>query len=145
MPMNKHPVETYQGYTIFIISGIRPTMFTAEKSDPTKGITITDDSLDAVRAKIDETLGMAVKFRINTWTGPVVNQTFQNPKVRIKCGCEHNPNGLAIIVESPYDLDIVVGSIEARPLRRSKRFRRHRNNNFNLLQIRILRRPKTFE
>ena len=90
-------------------------------------------------------MAMATRLHINTWNGPVVNQTFQNPKVRIKCGCEHNPNGLAIIVESPYDLDIVVGSIEARPLRRSKRFRRHRNNNFNLLQIRILRRPKTFE
>lgn len=145
MPVKKYPVETYKGYTIFVISGIRPPMFTAEKSDPTKGITITDDSLDAVKAQIDKTLSLAVNLRINTWDGPVVNQTFQNPKVRIKCGCEHNPNGLAIIVETPYDLDIVVGSVEARPLRRSKHSRRHRNNNFNLLQIRILRRPKTFE
>ena len=141
MPMKKYPLEQYQDYTIFIISGIVPTMFTAEKSDPSKGITITDDSLDAVKAQIDKTMAMATRLHINTWNGPVVNQTFQNPKV----SCEHNPNGLAIIVESPYDLDIVVGSVEARPLRRSKRFKRHHNNNFNLLQIRILRRPKTFE
>jgi hypothetical protein len=127
MPMKKYPVEQYRGYNISIIVGISPTMFTAEKSDPSKGITITDDSLDAVRAQIDKTLSLAVNLRINTWDGPVVNQTFQNPKVRIKCGCEHNPNGLAIIVESPYDLDVVITVAEGLRLRESKRYRRRRH------------------
>ena len=127
MPMKKYPVEQYRGYNISIIAGISPTMFTAEKSDPSKGITITDDSLDAVRAQIDKTLSLAVNLRINTWDGPVVNQTFQNPKVRIKCGCEHNPNGLAIIVESPYDLDVVMTVAEGLRLRESKRYRRRRH------------------
>lgn len=127
MPMKKYPVEKYKGYTIFVISGIDPTMFTAEKSDPSKGITITDDSLDTVKKKIDETLSLAVNLRINTWDGPVVNQTFQNPKVRIKCGCEHNPNGLAIIVESPYDLDVVITVAECAPLRESKKYKRRRH------------------
>ena len=120
MPMKKHPVETYQDYIIFAISGIVPTMYTAEKSDPSKGITITDDSLDAVKKKIDETLGMAVKFRINTWTGPVVNQTFQNPKIRIK-SCYGRCDGVGIIIESPYDLDVVITVAECAPLRQSKK------------------------
>ena len=123
MPMKKHPVETYQGYTIFIISGIVPTMFTAEKSDPTKGATITDDSLDAVKKKIDETLSLAVEFRINTWDGPVVNQTFQNPKIRVK-SCRGRYDSIGVIIESPYDLDVV---ITVAPLRKSKKYKRRRH------------------
>lgn len=136
MPMKKYPVETYQGYTISIISGISPTMFTAEKSDPSKGATITDNSLDAVKAKIDETMAMATRLRINTWDGPVVNETFQNPKVRIKCG-KYDTNGLAIIIESPYNLNVVVAVAECAPLRQSKKRRTHRHTKG---LIRVLRR-----
>ena len=136
MPMNKHPVETYQGYTIFIISGIRPTMFTAEKPDPTKGITITDDSLDAVKKKIDETLSLAVEFRINTWTGPVVNQTFQNPKIRVK-SCRGRCDGIGVIIESPYNLEVVITVAEGAPLRKSKK---HKNRHHGRGVICALRR-----
>lgn len=126
MPMKKYPVEQYRDYIIFAISGIRPTMFTAEKSDPTKGITITDDSLDAVKKKIDETLSLAVEFRINTWTGPVVDKTFQNPKIRIK-SCRGRHDGVGIIIESPYDLDVVITVAEGVPLRQSKKYKRRRH------------------
>lgn len=125
MPMKKHPVEQYRGYIIYVIVGISPTMFTAEKSDPTKGPTITDDSLDAVRAKIDETLGMAVKFRINTWDGPVVNQTFQNPKIRVK-SCRGSHYGVGIIIESTYKLEVVISVAEGLRLRESKKHKRRR-------------------
>ena len=138
MPMKKYPVEQYRGYNISIIAGISPTMFTAEKSDPTKGITITDDSLDAVRAQIDETLGMAVKFRINTWTGPVVNQTFQNPKIRVK-SCRGSHYGVGIIIESPYDLDVVITVAECTPLRKSKK---HKNRHHGRSVICALRRTR---
>lgn len=127
MPMKKYPVEQYRGYDISIIVGISPTMFTAEKPDPTKGITITDDSLDAVRAQIDKTLSLAVKFRINTWPGPVVDKTFQNPKIRIK-SCRGRHDGVGIIIESPYDLDMVITVAECAPLRESKKYKRRRHD-----------------
>lgn len=120
MPMKKYLVGRYRGYNISIIVGISPTMFTAEKSDPSKGITITDYSLDAVKAQIDKTLSLAVKLGINTWDGPVVNQTFQNPKIRVK-SCRGRHDGVGIIIESPYDLDVVITLAEGVPLRQSKK------------------------
>ena len=32
--VKKHPIEKYNHYTIYIISGVSPTLFTAEKADP---------------------------------------------------------------------------------------------------------------
>ena len=136
MPMKKYLVERYGGYDISIIVGITPTMFTAEKSDPSKGITITDDSLDAVKRRIDETLSLAVNLRINTWDGPVVNQTFQNPKIRVK-SCRGRCDGVGIIIESPYNLEVVITVAEGAPLRKSKK---HKNRHHGRGVICALRR-----
>ena len=51
--VKKYPIEKYKHYTIYIISDISPTLFTAEKADPSKGATVSSDSLDGVKTEID--------------------------------------------------------------------------------------------
>ena len=37
MGMKKHLIENYKNYMIYIVSGVNPTLFIAEKTNPGKG------------------------------------------------------------------------------------------------------------
>lgn len=134
MPTRKHAIEVYKNYTIYIVSGIQPTMFIAEKADPSKGATLVDDDLDKLKSNIDKTLDYALSVRINIWDGPLQSQTIQNPTTNIK-SVNGLLNGFAIVIESNYDLDVVIETAENCKLRKSKKHKRNRSAPLNVLRI----------
>ena len=134
MPTRKHAIEVYKNYTIYIVSGIQPTMFIAEKADPSKGATLVDDDLDKLKSNIDKTLDYALSVRINIWDGPLQTQTIQNPTTNIK-SVNGLLNGFAIVIESNYDLDVVIEMAENCKLRKSKKHKRNRSAPLNVLRI----------
>lgn len=134
MPTRKHAIEVYKNYTIYIVSGIQPTMFIAEKADPSKGATLVDDDLDKLKSNIDKTLDYALSVRINIWDGPLQSQTIQNPTTNIK-SVNGWLNGFAIVIESNYDLDVVIEMAENCKLRKSKKHKRNRSAPLNVLRI----------
>lgn len=134
MPTRKHAIEVYKNYTIYIVSGIQPTMFIAEKPDPSKGATLVDDDLDKLKSNIDKTLDYALSVRINIWDGPLQTQTIQNPTTNIK-SVNGLLNGFAIVIESNYDLDVVIEMAENCKLRKSKKHKRNRSAPLNVLRI----------
>lgn len=134
MPVKKHAVEIYKNYTIYVVAGISPTMFIAEKSDPSKGATLVGDSLEELKSDIDKTLDYALSVHINIWDGPLQSQTFQNPTTNIK-SVNGFLNGFAIVIESNYDLDVVIEMAENCKLRKSKKHRRNRSAPLNVLRI----------
>ncbi len=134
MPIRKHVIEVYKNYTIYIVSGIQPTMFIAEKADPSKGATLADDDLDKLKSNIDKTLDYALSVRINIWDGPLQSQTIQNPTTNIK-SVNGLLNGFAIVIESNYDLDVVIEMAENCKLRKSKKHKRNRSAPLNVLRI----------
>lgn len=134
MPTRKHAIEVYKNYTIYIVSGIQPTMFIAEKADPSKGATLVDDDLDKLKSNIDKTLDYALSVRINIWDGPLQSQTIQNPTTNIK-SVNGLLNGFAIVIESNYDLDVVIEMAENCKLRKSKKHKRNRSAPLNVLRI----------
>ena len=134
MPTRKHAIEIYKNYTIYIVSGIKPTMFIAEKADPSKGATLVDDDLDKLKSNIDKTLDYALSVRINIWDGPLQTQTIQNPTTNIK-SVNGLLNGFAIVIESNYDLDVVIEMAENCKLRKSKKHKRNRSAPLNVLRI----------
>ncbi|MBQ7185184.1 MAG: hypothetical protein IJR92_00025 [Alphaproteobacteria bacterium] len=134
MPIKKHVIEVYKNYKIYIVSGIQPTMFIAEKADPSKGATLVDDDLDKLKSDIDKTLDYALSVRINIWDGPLQSQTFQNPTTNIK-SVNGFLNGFAIVIESNYDLDVVIEMAENCKLRKSKKHKRNRSAPLNVLRI----------
>lgn len=127
--MKKHPIETYKHYTLYIVSGITPALFVAEKDDPSKGVTLTADSLEDLKKQIDEKLDYAIKVNINIYQGPECNKIIQKPDVRIKSGnCDYS--GFAIVVTCDYDLDEIIELIGKRCIRISKKYRKkHRHIN----------------
>lgn len=134
MPTRKHVIEVYKNYTIYIVSGIQPTMFIAEKADPSKGATLVDDDLDKLKSNIDKTLDYALSVRINIWDGPLQSQTIQNPTANIK-SVNGLLDGFAIVIESNYDLDVVIEMAENCKLRKSKKHKRNRSAPLNVLRI----------
>lgn len=138
---HKHPIENYEHYTIFIISGISPVMFTAEKNDPSKGPTITSYDLDDLKQQIDKKLHYAATIHINTWGGSNNSMNLVNASVRIKTNTGFT-NGFAIDITSDYDLDILIEMFENKSVRRSKK---HNKPTQKTHLIRILYRNKTIE
>lgn len=123
MPIKKHPVEKYKNYTIYVVT---PTHYIAEKLDPSKGATVTADSLDAVKTEVDKKLTYAASIKISTYEGPIQNQVYQKPLVRIE-----NPNGvdfdgLAVIITCDYDIDAVIEFFRNRPVRKPKKYTKSR-------------------
>ncbi|MFQ6760408.1 MAG: hypothetical protein ACLRFM_03370 [Alphaproteobacteria bacterium] len=134
MPIKKYVIEVYKNYKIYIVSGTQPTMFIAETADPSKGATLVDDDLDKLKSNIDKTLDYALSVRINIWDGPLQSQTFQNPTTNIK-SVNGLLNGFAIVIESNYDLDVVIEMAENCKLRKSKKHKRNRSAPLNVLRI----------
>ena len=132
--VKKHPVEYYKHYTIYLISGISPTFFLAEKKDPSKGATLSAETLEDLKKSIDKTLEYALSININIYEGPEDNVVLQNPSVHI------NTNGLgydgiAIVVTADYDLDAFIEFINNRPIRRSKKHRKTRRHTINVIRL----------
>ena len=141
MPMKKHFIEVYKNYKIYIVAGTQPVMFIAEKDDPSKGTTLTGDDLEQLKAQIDNLLDFALNFKINIYDGVLQSDIIQNPCTKIK-SVNGTLNGFAIVVESDYDLDVVIEMVEQRPIRKSKK-RKDKKSQLNL--IRILYRSNTHE
>ena len=128
-------------YTIYIISGVSPTLFTAEKADPSKGATVSADTLDGVKAQIDNVLDFCKQIHINTYEGPDNSEVLQNINARVKSTAGEF-DSLAIMIQTDYDFDVIIETFEHTPVRKSKKHSKHRKN-INL--IRILYRNKTIE
>lgn len=133
MGMGKHQIEQYKHYKIFIVSGITPALFIAEKDDPSKGSTLTADNLEDLKKMIDEKLDFAASININIWQGPAINTVFQNPNVQIKIN-GFNHDGFAIVINCDYDIDELISFIGKRCIRISKKHRR-RNRRLNLAKF----------
>ena len=138
-PIQKHPIETYKHYTIYIISGMTPTWFLAEKKDATKGPTMSADDLDELKMNIDKTLKYMASIHISSYEGPDNSQVLQNPKTRIRSTAGEF-DGFAIMIESDYDIDVIVETVENAPVRPSKK---HHKQPKKTHLIRILYRDKT--
>lgn len=131
MPIKKHPIEKYKNYTIYVVT---PNHYIAEKVDPSKGVTVTADSLDAVKIEVDKKLDYAASVKINTYEGQLQNEIFQKPFVRIG-----NPNGvdfdgLAIVITCDYDVDAVIEFVRNRPVRRPKKYTKSRRG-FSIIKF----------
>ena len=71
MPVKKHAVEIYKNYTIYVVAGISPTMFIAEKSDPSKGATLVGDSLEELKSSILQQFYIYRRNNIPVYNGNV--------------------------------------------------------------------------
>ena len=133
MPIKKHAIESYKHYTLYIVAGMSPAFFIAEKDDPSKGTTLTADSLNKLKKIVDDTLDYAANMKINIWQGPEHNGLLPNGMVKIT---SHgvNYNGFAIVVKCDYDMDLVVEMACKQPLRVSKKYRKSRNP-LNMIKI----------
>lgn len=114
---------------------MEPTLFIAEKTDPSKGPTLTADNLDKLKTDIDNTLSYAISINVNIWDGPEQNEVLQNPKTQIKSWTHNCIDTFAIVIESSYDIDIVIEMFERRTLRKSKKHRKTRRPQQNILKI----------
>lgn len=141
MAIKKHLLETYRNYKIFAVSGITPPLFIAEKDNPAKGSTLTNDNIDDLRMDVDKLLGFAKEIKINTYEGPEIFQVLQNPKTVIKSVASQF-DGLAIVIESNYDLDFIIEMVESRPVRRSKKH--IKNRKFPLSIIKLIARNRSY-
>jgi hypothetical protein len=142
--VQKHPIETYKHYTIYIISGIFPALFTAEKADPTKGATVSAESLDVLKAKIDDVLDFATQIHINTYEGPDNSKVLQNTKTRIQSTAGDFNSGLAVMIEADYDLDVIIQILEKKPIRHSKKHSKTRKSYKGPI-VKILCRNRTIQ
>lgn len=131
--IKKQPVEIYKHYTLYIVAGMNPAFFIAEKDNPAKGVTLTADNLDELKKNIDKTLDYAAKVKINIWEGPERNGFLPNGFVRINSNGV-NFNGFAIIVTCDYDIDTIIEMAAKRPLRVSKKYRKT-NKHVNLAKF----------
>ena len=143
MAMKKHFIETYKNYKIFIVSGTSPVLFIAEKDNPAKGPTLTAGNLDQLKTDIDNVLDYALSVKINIYEGPSENKVFQNPNTHIRSN-SGIIDGFTIVIESNYDLDIIIEMLECKPVRRSKKHNKSRHSTRSASSfVRILCRNKT--
>ena len=141
MAMKKHFIELYKNYKIYIVSGTNPVLFIAEKDNPAKGSTLTAESLDSLKSQIDKKLDYALSIKINIYDGPMTNKIIQkNTQTRIR-SCQGMFNGFSVVIESDYDMDVIVEMYENRPVRHSKKHKNKRPRSV----IKILCRNKTTE
>lgn len=133
--VRKHPIEHYHHYTIYIVSGISPTLFIAEKDDPSKGATVSADSLDELKAKVDDVLNFAATIHINTWQGPDNSEVLQNIKTRVKSTAGEFQDGMAVIIHAKYDWSIMIEMYEEQPFRRSKKHSKKRATRIPVVKI----------
>lgn len=65
MQKQKHLIEIYNDYNIFIVSTPNP-LFIAEKDNPALGATLVQNSLDDLKNVIDANIKLLKKLKINT-------------------------------------------------------------------------------
>ena len=142
--IQKHPIEEYKHYTVYVISGISPTLFTAEKANPAKGVTVSAESLEDVKAEIDRVLDSAKQMHVNTYEGPDNYKILQNTKTRIQSTAGDFDSGLAVMIEADYDLDVIIQVLEKKPVRHSKKHSKTRKPSNGPI-VKILCRGKTYQ
>ena len=140
MPAKKHPIEWYKDYKISIISGISPTMFTAEKDDPCKGKTLTNENLEELKNDIDKALDYALSIKIDIWAGqPERNSVIQNINTRINLnGVRYNGFSFIVQGDSTIDYDLVLDAFVVKHARMSKGQKKKGNGNFNKKRLMML-------
>ena len=138
MPVKKYPIEWYKSYQISIISGISPTMFTAEKADASKGVTLTEEDLDKLKDAIDEKMSYASSIKINVHEDFERNSVIQDVRIHINLnGVRYN--GLSVVVhgDAEADYDLVLDMFFKKRARMSKGQKR-KGNSFNKKNLMML-------
>ena len=144
MPIKKHLVEVYRNYNIHALSGITPTMFVAEKDDPTKGTTLVNENITALKMGVDNILDLASRLRINVWEGPEKYDIVQKSDVFAK-SAGGNFVDVIIIVTPDYDFDDLNKKFDNKAIRNSKKHCKTRARLTNAAIWRILHRSKTIQ
>jgi hypothetical protein len=103
MPKQKHLIEIYYDYNIFIVSTPNP-FFIAEKDNPALGGTIVEDSLYDLRDAIDANIKLLKKLKINT-KQITPNQIIQNISSRVKADRGHSVYNIKIVLTSVCNLE----------------------------------------
>lgn len=134
MPIKKHLVEVYKNYNVYAVSGMKPTLFVAEKEDPSKGSTLVNENIDCLKKDVDKMLDFASKMHISTYSGPERSEIVQNTKATTRSASGDFAD-IVIVIAYDYDLDSLAKMIENRPIRRSKKHRKSPLSSSALLKI----------
>ena len=98
MPKQKHLIEIYYDYNIYIVSTPNP-FFIAEKDNPALGATLVQNSLDDLKNVIDANIQLLKKLKINT-KQITPNQIIQNVSSRVKADRGHTVYNIKILLTS---------------------------------------------
>lgn len=101
MQKQKHLIEIYNDYNIFIVS-TTPPFFIAEKDNLALGGTIVEDYLYDLKNAIDANIKLLKKLKINT-KQITPNKIVQNTSSRVKADCGHSVQNITIVLIPVYD------------------------------------------
>lgn len=101
MPKQKHLIEIYYDYNIFIVSTPNP-FFIAEKDNPALGATLVQNSLDDLKNVIDANIQLLKKLKINT-KQITPNEIVQNTSGMLKANRGHSVQNITIVLTSVHD------------------------------------------
>lgn len=103
MPKQKHLIEIYYDYNIYIVSTPNP-FFIAEKDNPALGATLVQNSLDDLKNVIEANIQLLKKLKINT-KQITPNQIIQNVSSRVKADRGHSVYNIKIVLTSVCNLE----------------------------------------
>ncbi len=103
MPKQKHLIEIYYDYNIFIVSTPNP-FFIAEKDNPALGATLVQNSLDDLKNVIDANIQLLKKLKINT-KQITPNEIVQNTSGMLKANRGHSVQNITIVLTSVCNLE----------------------------------------
>lgn len=101
MQKQKHLIEIYNDYNIFIVSAATP-FFIAEKDNPALGATLVQNSLDDLKNVIDANIQLLKKLKINT-KQITPNKIVQNTSGVLKADRGHSVQNITIVLIPVYD------------------------------------------
>lgn len=121
MPKQKHLIEIYCDYNIYIVS-TTPPFFIAEKDNPALGGTVVEDSLYDLKNAIDVNINLLKELKINT--KPInPNQIIQNTSSRVKADRGHSVQDITIVLTSVCDFEPCIEEYEMN--KNTSKSRRH--------------------
>lgn len=104
MQKQKHLIEIYNDYNIFIVSTATP-FFIAEKDNPALGGTIVEDYLYDLKNAIDANIKLLKKLKINT-KQITPNKIVQNTSGMLKANRGHSVQNITIVLIPVYDREL---------------------------------------
>lgn len=110
MPKQKHLIEIYCDYNIYIVSTATP-FFIAEKDNPALGGTVVEDSLYDLKNAIDANINLLKKLKINT-KQITPNKIVQNTSGVLKADRGHSVQNITIVLTSVCDFESCIEEYE---------------------------------